>query len=92
MIDSLKTVLEKSDNDSIKTMLLINIGNQYIKWDYEEANQNFKKALSFALKSNSKTLQAQSLISIGIIHRKQGKYNIALQFFEKAFGTDIVNL
>ncbi|SHI68371.1 AraC family transcriptional regulator [Aquimarina spongiae] len=60
-------------------------GNFYLeKWDYENALDNYLKALDYAKKSKNESFQYMVEYNIGLIKSELGKHQEALQIFRKS--------
>ena len=77
-IDSLISVINKTDNDSIKINLYNSIGEIYERHSLDSALIFFKKALNISLNTKNKPNIADIYNNIGLIYEDKFEYDTAL--------------
>jgi len=83
-IDSLFIELNKSNEDTFKIKLLIEIGDKYKNSMPDTALFYYQKALNISKNNSEKFLTALSLRYIGIVLKRQGFYSLAKEYYLQA--------
>lgn len=83
-IDSLKTILKKAENDSVKIAALSNLSS-YAEYIGPDNTINFaKQALFYSQKTNNQKQISIAYVNLGIAYEIKSDYHHALQNFYKA--------
>jgi serine phosphatase RsbU (regulator of sigma subunit) len=83
-IDSLKTLISKTENDSIKAGLYINIGNLLRHSEPNEAEKNYILAEKIALKNNYELVLTSAFLNRGVIGNVIGDFEKGIKYGELA--------
>jgi len=81
-VDSLITVLTKLKSDSIKVNTLLNLGNEYLYTDVDEAYKYGEWALDLSTKINYKNGEGYAAKLLGQIYSKRSNYPEAIVQFK----------
>ncbi len=81
-VDSLITVLNKLKSDSIKVNTLLNLGNEYLYTDVDEAYKYGEWALDISTKINYKNGEGYAAKLLGQIYAKKSNYPEAILQFK----------
>lgn len=84
VLDSLNSQLKKTEADSVKIMLMLQIAKQHIYSDISESTKFAEGALALAKKKNLKEAEGKVYDFIGIIHSIQGEYKEGIHYFKLA--------
>jgi serine phosphatase RsbU (regulator of sigma subunit) len=84
IIDSLRTELSTAEEDSLRTVILVQLGNQYMYSHPDSAMMFYEKALDIAEQQGSVSMQGNSRRFIGMVKESQGLYDEALEEYFKA--------
>jgi signal transduction histidine kinase len=83
-IDSLKTLLKKAPNDSVKVAIMNNLSFQLGTVDAAQGYSYAKQAVELAEKSGLKSRLGLSYNNLGIIYDQRGQGDSALIYYNKA--------
>lgn len=83
-VDSLKAVLEKTTDDSVRCNILYSIGVAYEKVDYNISRKIFDSLFTLAGKINYTVMQAHVCNEIGNLGFDHGDYPLALKYYHRS--------
>ncbi|MBI4645539.1 MAG: tetratricopeptide repeat protein [Bacteroidia bacterium] len=83
-IDSLKSLLKTTNQDTVQIKALLDIGNLYRATNQDSSLFYYQKAYNIAKKAENKHYMALSLKSIGIIYDIRHEYREAVDFYEQS--------
>lgn len=83
-LDSLKSVLSATKEDTNRVKLFIQLGKEYRWMDMDSSYACFNKAFELAEKSDAKRFMADALTDIGVNHQIQGNFDSTKQYFQKS--------
>ncbi len=84
ILDSLCMTFHKTNNDSLKVTLLINIAQQYRNTKPDTLLPLVHKALTISEKANNKKTQSLSLHFLGLFNANAGNYDKAISYYQQA--------
>lgn len=84
--DSLKKIVEQTDNDSIKASSLYNLGRLYYTFDQDTAILYASEARDISKKIGDRKMEANSLNIIGVSYLIKSEYEKALSTHFEALG------
>jgi serine phosphatase RsbU (regulator of sigma subunit) len=84
VIDSLRTELSTAEEDSLKTVILLQLGNEYRFYHPDSAMMFFEQALDIAEQLGSMSMQGNSRRYMGMVKESEGLYDEALEDYFKA--------
>jgi len=84
VIDSLLTELSSAEEDSLKAVILLQLGNEYRYHHPDSAMMFFEEALDIAEQLGSVSMQGNSRRYMGMIKESEGLYDEALEDYFKA--------
>jgi len=88
-LDSLQSLLLKTNTDSIKILIFIKIGNECIYSDSLKSLNSFKKAYELSNEISSKIGIAHSLRNLGFFYDTYGDYLLANEYYKNALNAFI---
>jgi len=83
-VDSLKTELQNSKQDTIKVKLLIQLWEATAYSDMEEAAEYSEKALKLSRKLSYRRGEVESLHRIAVLYNNMGNYDSAVIYYQKS--------
>jgi len=84
VIDSLRTELSAAEEDSLRSAILLHLGNEYRYYHPDSAMMFFEQGLDIAEQLGSVSLQGNSRRYMGMVKESEGLYDEALEDYFKA--------
>ncbi len=85
-IDSLKQLISEGKQDISYIKNLLKLGDMYEYSMPDTALIYYNQALTTSKKNGERKYEAKSLYYIGIIYKRKGDYNKALEYYDKSIG------